>query len=154
SIARTWACLEWDGMRFGCLARVSRPAAGSMQSSHALALFARLRALGRLTGHLGCVLDPNRGEAGRRETLITVWLEVRVLPARSPALTEISRDLTNPRGFAGAQSRLAVSIAPAALKLVLFDGPFSERCGLLCRLSLVLRERHPLANDLPAGLVV
>jgi hypothetical protein len=42
---------------------------------------------------------------------ITVWLPVRVLsaPPRTPTLTKISRDLTNTRGFAGAQGRLAVS---------------------------------------------
>src|SRR5216684_613670 len=44
-----------------------------------------------------------------RLVLITVWLPVRVLPAppRTPMLTEISRGLTNTRGFAGAQGRLA-----------------------------------------------
>src|SRR5262249_17969870 len=40
--------------------------------------------------------------------LITVWLAVRVLPAppRSPTLTEISRGLTNTRGFAGRRAGL------------------------------------------------
>jgi len=39
---------------------------------------------------------------------ITVWLPVRVLPAppRTPTLTEISRGLTNTRGFAGTQGGL------------------------------------------------
>ena len=47
-----------------------------------------------------------------------------------------------------------VRLAAAALKLVLLDGPFGEGRGLICRLSLVLRKRHPLANDFPARLVV
>ena len=47
-----------------------------------------------------------------------------------------------------------VRLAAAALKLVLLDGPFGEGRGLICRLSLVLRKRHPLANDFPTRLVV
>src|SRR5215831_5671512 len=47
-----------------------------------------------------------------------------------------------------------VRLATAALKLVLLDGPFGEGRGLICRLSLVLRKRHPLANDFPTRLVV
>jgi hypothetical protein len=47
-----------------------------------------------------------------------------------------------------------VRIAPAALNLVLLDGALSKCCGLFSRLSLVLWKRHPLANDLPARLVV
>ena len=45
-------------------------------------------------------------------------------------------------------------IEPAALELVLLDGPLGESCGLLCGLALILRKRHPLANDPPARLVV
>src|SRR5262249_9439963 len=47
-----------------------------------------------------------------------------------------------------------VRLAATALKLVLLDGPFGEGRGLICRLSLVLRKRHPLANDFPTRLVV
>ena len=47
-----------------------------------------------------------------------------------------------------------VRLATAALKLVLLDGPFGEARGLICRLSLVLRKRHPLANDFPTRLVI
>ena len=47
-----------------------------------------------------------------------------------------------------------VRLAAAALKLVLLDGPFGESRGLICRLSLVIRKRHPLANDFPTRLVV
>src|SRR5262249_24764435 len=47
-----------------------------------------------------------------------------------------------------------VRLAAAALKLVLLGGPFGEGRGLFCRLSLVLRKRQPLANDLPARLLV
>jgi hypothetical protein len=44
--------------------------------------------------------------------------------------------------------------AAAALKLVLLDGTSGEGRGLICRLSLVLRKRHPLANDFPTRLAV
>src|SRR5215813_7833364 len=47
-----------------------------------------------------------------------------------------------------------VRLAATALKLVLLDSPFGEGRGLICRLSLVLRKRHPLANDFPTRLVV
>jgi len=47
-----------------------------------------------------------------------------------------------------------VRLAATALKLVLLDSPFGEGRGLICRLSLVLRNRHPLANDFPTRLVV
>src|SRR5262249_45074401 len=48
----------------------------------------------------------------------------------------------------------AVRRAAAALKLVLLDGTFGEGRGLIHRLSLVLRKRHPLANDFPTRLAV
>ena len=47
-----------------------------------------------------------------------------------------------------------VRLATAALKLVLLDGPFGEGRGLICRMSLVLRKCHPLANDFPTRLVI
>jgi len=55
---------------------------------------------------LGC-----RATLGLQHALITVWLQVRVLPGppRTPTLTEISRGLTNTRGFTGAQGQLGIS---------------------------------------------
>src|SRR5262249_47132342 len=78
---------------------------------------------------------------------ITVWLEVRVLPAppRSPTLTEISRSLTNTRGFAGRraglqslQGRRTASEAVRGLLSLAIQKPFprsvarrSQRLGSL-----------------------
>ena len=47
-----------------------------------------------------------------------------------------------------------VRIASAWLKFVLLDCLPRKVSGLLRRLPFVLRKRHPLANDLPACLVI
>src|SRR5262249_3658296 len=47
-----------------------------------------------------------------------------------------------------------VRITAAAVQLVLLGGLLGERRGLFCGLSLVLRKRHPLANDPSARLLV
>src|SRR6516165_3578826 len=67
----------------------------------------------------------------------------------------VNEDLSRPADARQQPSHdSVVRLAAAALKLVLLDGPFGEGRGLICRLSLVLRKRHPLANDFPARLVV
>ena len=70
-----------------------------------------------------------------------------------PILTARARSLPTNAGQQPSNYPL-VRIAPAALKLTLLDGTLSKRSGLLCRMSLVLWKCHPLANDLPAHLVV
>src|SRR6516165_8983695 len=67
----------------------------------------------------------------------------------------VNEDLSRPADARQQPSHdSVVRLAAAALKLVLLDGPFGEGRGLICRLSLVLRKRHPLANDFPTRLVV
>jgi hypothetical protein len=51
-------------------------------------------------------------------------------------------------------AKLMIRIASAAPELVLFDGFFSESGNLFLAVSLVLRKRHPLADDPSARLMV
>src|SRR5262249_30074690 len=69
---------------------------------------------------------------------LTVWLEVRVLPAPpcSPTLTEISRGLTSTRGFAGRraglqslQGRRTASEAVRGLLSLAIQKPFPRSVG-------------------------
>src|SRR6516225_3831608 len=67
----------------------------------------------------------------------------------------VNEDLSRPADARQQPSHdSVVRLAATALKLVLLDSPFGEGRGLICRLSLVLRNRHPLANDFPTRLVV
>src|SRR6266849_5061058 len=63
-----------------------------------------------------------------------------------------------PSRLAGARQEpphhFLVRIAAAAMEHVLLRGLLSEGCSLFFGLSLLLRKRHPFANDLPARFVV
>ena len=86
----------------------------------------------------------------------TIWLPVRVLlaPPRSPTLTEISRGLTNTRGFAGRraglqslQGRRTASEAVRGLLSLAIQKPFPGAWEGAVRDSVRMRQRPVCGQD-------
>jgi len=92
-------------------------------------------ALGQADDPAFAAVALNALRQGTKSLLGSAWRTCHDLPTRDNSHRSVAR------------------LAAAALKLVLLDGPGEGR-GLICRLSLVLRKRHPLANDYPTRFVV
>src|SRR5262249_20605493 len=99
---------------------------------------------------------PIRWPIAQGQTRITVWLPVRVLPGppRSPTLTEISRGLTNTRGYAGRraglqslQGRRTASEAVRGLLSLAIQKPFPGAWEGAVRDSVRMRQRPVCGQD-------